>query len=305
MKNFMLKATLITALALPAYAMAKPLIFACEPEWGALAHELLKDDADIYVATTAAQDPHHIEARPSLLSAVRRADMVICTGAELESGWLPILLRESGNDNIQPGSAGFFMASDYVNKLDIPNKVDRSEGDVHAAGNPHIQLDPRNLTLISQALANAMQVAFPDLKNSVSKNEGQFLARWKDAVSRWNDKASPLRGTPVIVQHTTARYLLEWLGMPVIAALEPEPGIPPNASHLSKLLEIQKKTPAQAIVIVSYEDVKPAQWFSDQTGLPLVVIPTTVGAGGAASLFELFDYTLDKLTTAVSAHAKH
>src|SRR5207249_1638612 len=128
-------------------------VLACEPEWGALVQELAGDHASVYVATTALQDPHRIQAKPSLIASARSADLVVCTGAELEIGWLPVLLRQSGNAAVQPGQPGNFEAAAYVNKLEVPTRLDRAEGDIHAAGNPHIQTDPRNFVPIAEALA--------------------------------------------------------------------------------------------------------------------------------------------------------
>src|SRR6266540_6050535 len=129
--------------ALPAAAALN--VFACEQEWAALAQELAGDKASIYSATTALQDGHKVEARPSLIARIRSADLLICSGSELEIGWLPLLLTQSGNDRIQPGSPGYIEASRFVARLEVPKVVDRSLGDIHPSGNPHIHLDPRNI----------------------------------------------------------------------------------------------------------------------------------------------------------------
>src|SRR5213592_1813205 len=140
----------LTLLAMPAQAALR--VFACEPEWAALAQELGGNLVDVSVATSALQDPHQIQAKPSLIARARNADLVVCTGAELEIGWLPVLLQQSGNPRIQPGQPGNFAAADFVRKLDVPKQVDRSQGDVHPDGNPHIQTDPRNIALVANAL---------------------------------------------------------------------------------------------------------------------------------------------------------
>jgi zinc/manganese transport system substrate-binding protein len=137
-------------------ARADIKVLACEPEWGALVKELAGDKASVYVATTGLQDPHRIEARPSLVAAARNTQLVVCTGAELEVGWLPLLIRQSGNSAIQPGKPGNFEAAAYVRKLEIPDRLDRADGDVHAAGNPHIQTDPRNIALVAEPLARRL-----------------------------------------------------------------------------------------------------------------------------------------------------
>jgi len=150
---------LLLALMMPIYsntAYAQINVFACEPEWSALAHALGGNELKIYSATTAQQDPHHIQARPSLIAKTRQADILICTGAELEVGWLPLLLRKSANKKIQPGQIGYFMAAEKVSLLEKPTLLDRSQGDIHASGNPHIHLDPHRMALIATALAKTL-----------------------------------------------------------------------------------------------------------------------------------------------------
>src|SRR3954467_6277071 len=134
-------------------ALAALNVFACTPEWGSLAKELGGDKATVYVATTALQDPHRIEARPSLIARARSADLMVCTGAELEIGWVPLLQTQSGNPKIQPGQPGYFEAASAISLIEKPDRADRSMGDVHAAGNPHLHLDPRNVAAVAAALA--------------------------------------------------------------------------------------------------------------------------------------------------------
>ena len=147
-------AAALMLLAIPAHAALR--VFACEPEWGALARELGGDLVDVTVATSALQDPHQIQARPSLVARTRNADLVVCTGAELEVGWLPVLLQQSGNAKVQPGQPGNFAAADFVRKLDVPHQLDRSQGDIHAAGNPHFLVDPVNAKIVPQNIAAAL-----------------------------------------------------------------------------------------------------------------------------------------------------
>src|SRR5947208_10561326 len=131
-------------------------VFACEPEWAALATELGGDKVEVFSATTARQDPHQIQARPALIARLRSADLVVCTGAELEIGWMPVLLRQAANARVQPGTPGYMEAAPQVRMLEVPARLDRAEGDIHAAGNPHIQTDPRNIVAVAAALARRM-----------------------------------------------------------------------------------------------------------------------------------------------------
>ena len=188
MKNHNLFATLLIAasgwLAAPAHAALR--VLACEPEWGALVQELGGALVEVSVATTALQDPHQIQAKPSLIAKARNADLLVCTGAELEVGWLPVLLQQSGNAKIQPGQPGNFAAADFVRKLDVPTQVDRSQGDVHAAGNPHIQTDPRNIALVATALTERLQQLDAEQRQRVRRSrETDFQQRWQQAMARW------------------------------------------------------------------------------------------------------------------------
>jgi zinc/manganese transport system substrate-binding protein len=302
MQRFLLSAAtaLLLALGVPS-AHAAIKVLACEPEWGALVNELAGDKASVYVATTGLQDPHHIQARPSLVAAARGTELLVCTGAELEIGWLPLLIRQSGNNAIQPGKPGNFEAANFVRKLEVPARLDRAEGDVHPAGNPHIQTDPRNIALVADALAR--RLAEVDAANAASYRQRavDFQARWKAAIARWEKEAAPLRGTSIVVQHKAFPYLEQWLGLQEMAALEPKPGVEPTSSHLSEVLEGLKSRPAKMIVRAAYNDGRGAEWLAERTRLPVVVLPFTVGGDDKArDLFGLFDDTVERLVKAVA-----
>jgi zinc/manganese transport system substrate-binding protein len=293
-------AALLLALGMPS-AHAAIKVLACEPEWGALVSELAGDKASVYVATTGLQDPHHIQARPSLVAAARGTELLVCTGAELEIGWLPLLIRQSGNNAIQPGKPGNFEAANFVPKLEVPARLDRAEGDVHPAGNPHIQTDPRNIALVADALAR--RLAEVDAANAASYRQraADFQARWKAAIARWEKEAAPLRGASIVVQHKAFPYLERWLGLQELAALEPKPGVEPTSSHLSEVLEGLKSRPAKMIVRAAYNDGRGAEWLAERTRLPIVVLPFTVGGDDKArDLFGLFDDTVERLVKAVA-----
>jgi zinc/manganese transport system substrate-binding protein len=284
-------------LALPAHAALH--VFACEPEWGALAQELGGPLVDVSVATNALQDPHQIQAKPSLIARARNADLVACTGAELEIGWLPVLLQQSGNAKVQAGQLGNFAAADYVRKLEVPSLVDRSQGDVHASGNPHIQTDPRNIALVAAALAARLQQLDPAHAGDYAKAQASFAQRWQQAVARWTAQAAPLKGASVVSQHKAFVYLYDWLGMKEVAVLEPKPGVEPTASHLQEVLSSLKSTPAKMVLYSAYQDPRPSEWLSEHAGIPAVKIPFTVGGTDAAKdLFGLFDDTVARLLAA-------
>jgi len=183
-------------LCLPVYAHATLNVFACEPEWGALVREIGGASVKVYTATTALQDPHRIEARPSLIAQMRRADLVVCSGAALEAGWLPVLLREAGNAQVQPGRPGYFEATRFVALREKPETLDRAQGDVHAAGNPHIHTDPRNIARVGAALAARMAEIDPAGTAIYQAQWNAFSARWNDAIVGWQARAAPLPRPP-------------------------------------------------------------------------------------------------------------
>ena len=284
----------IGAAALPACAVVN--VFACEPEWAALAKELGGDKVSAVSATTAFQDPHHIEARPSLIARVRNADLLICSGSELEIGWLPLLLTQSGNDRIQVGSPGYLEASQYVPKLEVPRVIDRSMGDVHPGGNPHIQTDPRNIAKVAAVLAE--RLAQIDARNAATyrSRAADFDKRWQAAIRRWEGEAARLKGVPILEHHKGFSYLIRWLGMREVGTVEPKPGIPPTTSHLAELVELMKRDPAKLIVYSSYDDPKASQFLTQRTGIPAVMIPFTVGGSDKAKdLFGYFDDVIARL----------
>ncbi|MEO7392737.1 MAG: zinc ABC transporter substrate-binding protein [Ramlibacter sp.] len=294
--------TLATAAALAiaaAPANAALNVFACEPEWGALARELGGDLVDVSVATNALQDPHQVQAKPSLIARARNAGLVVCTGAELEIGWLPVLLQQSGNAKVQPGQAGNFAAADFVRKLDVPGQVDRSQGDVHAAGNPHIQTDPRNIAQVAVALSARLQQLDAANAGQYAARHADFMRRWQQAMARWTEQAAPLKGASVVSQHKAFVYLYDWLGLKEVAVLEPKPGIEPSASHLQQVLATLKAAPARMTLYAAYQDPRASDWLAKNSGIPAVKIPFTVGGtDGAKDLFGLFDDTIARLVAA-------
>ena len=294
---FALLAAPLLLLAIPAHAALH--VFAWEPEWGALAQELGGNLVDVSVATSALQDPHQIQAKPSLIARARNADLVVCTGAELEIGWLPVLLQQSGNAKVQSGQPGNFAAADFVRKLDVPSQLDRSQGDVHAAGNPHIQTDPRNIAQVAKALGARLALVDAAHASQYAQRLTDFSLRWQQAIGRWTTQAASLKGTAVVSQHKAFVYLYDWLGMKEVAVLEPKPGVEPTASHLQEVLASLKNVPARMVLYAAYQDPKPSEWLSKNAGVAAVKIPFTVGGtDGAKDLFGLFDDTVARLLSA-------
>ena len=276
-------------------------VFACEPEWAALAEMIGGDKLDVYSATTGKQDPHHIEARPSLIAKTRRADLLFCTGAELEVGWLPVLLRKAGNGRIASGTPGYLMATNHLQLLDKPQHVDRSMGDVHAAGNPHVHLDPRNILRVAEVLTQRLQQLDAANANFYQQSFDQFSTRWQAAIVQWQQQASPLQGLHFAVNHKSWVYLANWLGLDMNITLEPYPGVPPSTDDLARLIKQMKQQTVSAIIYSAHSNPRAALWLSERSDIPTVELPFTVGGSAAAhDLFSLFDETLRLLNAQIA-----
>lgn len=280
-------------LAAPSSAQAKINVFACEPEWGALAREIGGDNVSVYTASTATQDVHHMRAKPSLLAAMRKADLVFCSGASLESGWLPILIQKAGGPGVQPETIGWLMAADYVDKLEVMDHADRSMGHVHPEGNPHVHLNPHNVLDIAAVVAERFYLLDKASGPVYDANLAAFKKTWQAAIGRWETQAVGLKGRKVVVYHKSWSYLTDWLGMTVVATLEPKPGLPPTAAHLESLLQSVKAQKVTAILAAPFENDDAADWLSERTGIPVLRLPYTVGGSEEAKTLEgMFEQSL-------------
>ncbi len=289
---------LLAAASLPANAALR--VLATTPEWGALTTELAGDKVNVYTATSAFQDVHRIDAKPSLVARARSADLVVATGAQLEIGWLPVLLQESGNGKIQPGNPGYFEADQQLRLLEVPTSVDRSLGDIHPLGNPHAHLDPHNIAAVAAALTTRLATLDAANAQFYQARGADFQARWKDAIARWETQAAPLKGVGVVVIHRDQAYLCNWLGLKELAAIEPKPGVPPSAGYLAELVTKLTSTPPKMILRNAYNDPKAVDWLSGRIHAPVVLLPYSVGGTpGAKDLFGLFDDTLSRLLGAL------
>jgi len=276
-------------------AQAALNVFACEPEWAALAKAIGGDRLTVYSATTAMQDPHHIQARPSLIAKARSADLLVCSGAELEIGWLPLLLRKSGNARVRPSQAGNFAAADYVEKYGVPEKLDRRLGDVHAEGNPHIHTSPENILLVADALHQRLSELDPGNGDYYRAQYAVFETHWRQKMQQWQQQVTSLHGANIVTHHNYWTYLNRWSGMNVLATLEPVPGVSPSSSHLAKLKKQLSQQEIKMIIHVSYVSDRPSQWLAEQTGAPVVALPATVDYQGGQTLSQWFDEVMQKL----------
>jgi zinc/manganese transport system substrate-binding protein len=299
MKRFLMLTAVLSGFA-TAPSLADIKVFACEPEWAALAQELGGDKVTVFSATTAQQDPHRIEARPSLIAKLRQADLMVCTGSELESGWAPMLLRQAGNARVQPGQPGYFEASASVERLEIPAVLDRALGDLHASGNPHVHLDPRRVATIAESLIKRLVETDPANAAHYRARHADFARRWQAAIQGWAARAAPLRGVRVVSHHQNTAYLCDWLGLVNAGTLEPKLGIPPTAAHLATLKDALGRNPARIVIRMPFEDPRPSEWLAREAGPRAVMLPYTVGGTPAAKdLFSLFDDTVTRLLEAI------
>ena len=286
----------LSMLVLSSQAHAALNVFVCEPEWAALTQELAGDKATLYTATGALQDPHRIEARPSLIAQARRANLVVCTGAELEVAWLPVVLRESGNNTVLPGSDGYFETAQFVTMLEVPTRLDHGEGDVHALGNPHIQTDPRNFLPVAEALGKRLAQLDPGNAAHYRQRLTAFNQQWRAAIAKWEAQAATLKGVAVVVQHKGFPYLSHWLGLNEVEALEPKPGMEPSAAHLAQVLATLQKQPARMVLRAAYQNERPSEWIAQRAHIAAVVLPYTVGGSDKVKdLYGLFDDTIARL----------
>ncbi len=296
MKRILFSFISMSLLFMSPQASAELNVFTCEPEWASLVNEIGGERISSYSATTAYQDPHHIEARPGLIARLRRADLLICSGAELEAGWLPLLQRQAANPDILSGKSGYFEASAMVELIDVLDEVDRSMGDVHASGNPHVHLDPERMLVIAEALKERLVNLDPQGSGIYEFRFNDFKQRWKSAMQQWKDSAKALKGQRVVVHHRDWVYLFDWLEVEIAGALEPKPGLPASARHLVTLQQTLDVKPALMIVHTNYQNSRAANRLSEMTKIPVVELPYTVGADQVNDLFDLYETIIDKMT---------
>jgi len=274
-------------------------VFACEPEWQALANELGGEKVTSFSATTGLQDPHQVQARPSLISKMRNADLLICSGADLEVGWLPVLLRRASNGKLQPNKPGYFFAANHVKLLGVPKLIDRSQGDVHVAGNPHIQSNPKNISRIAKALVKRMKMIDPENAHYYQTQANDFLSRWKVALRKWKKLIRPIKGETIVVQHANWDYLIDFASLTQVATIEEKPGIPATSGHLASLVKQLTGSSTHVIIRAAYQDGRASNWLAKRSGITSVVLPFTVGGNDhVTDLFSLYDQTFTLLVDA-------
>ncbi|MBH72029.1 MAG: zinc ABC transporter substrate-binding protein, partial [Pelagibacteraceae bacterium] len=248
-----------------------------------------------FSATHAMQNPHYIRARPSLINKAVKADIIFCSGAGLEVGWLPLLLQKASG-SVQPGTEGYLMASDFVKVLEKTMVADRTMGDVHPEGNPHVHLNPHNISLIAKELTKRLELIDATNQSFYRSRLDNFILRWEEAINRWEKNSSDLKGMQVVIHHKTFSYLIDWLELTEVASLEVKPGIPPTASHLKGLLQQFKSKSPDVIIRTPFDPGDGSMWLSEKINTPAIIMPYTInGNDNSADLFALFENSINLL----------
>jgi zinc/manganese transport system substrate-binding protein len=283
---------------------AKLNVVATTPDLAALAREIGGDAIDVKVLAKPTEDPHFVDAKPSHIVTLNRADVLIEGGAELEMGWLPPLLESARNDRIAAGAPGRISASTGVRLMDIPTAFDRSKGDVHALGNPHYLLDPVNARLVAGQIAERFAQVSPPAAELFRANLRRFQATLDGRLAAWQKELAPYRGAKLVTYHKDFNYFAARFGLEVVETLEPKPGIAPSAAHLTRVIGTMRSAKARIIIVQSFQNRRTAETVARQTGATVVGISQQPGAlPNTASYVELMDSIVHMLATALQGRS--
>jgi zinc/manganese transport system substrate-binding protein len=288
----------------PTLAHAKKLnVMTSTTDMAALTQEVGGDKVNVDSIAKGYQDPHFVEAKPSFLLKLRQADLLISVGLQLEIGWLPPLITQSGNPRIQVGAGGYLDASQFAQILEIPQgTVTRAEGDVHPLGNPHYWLDPDNGRRIAKGIAGKLGDLDPGDAAYFQQRFQDFDKRLSAAEQKWDGEMKPYRGRKVVTYHRSFPNFAQHFGLDVIGYVEPRPGIPPTPSHTLELIQLMKRENAKVVLVEPYFDLKTPQSIGHATGAQVIVyLPSVGGEKQVTNYFELFDYDINLLTKAFQA----
>ena len=271
------------------------------PTLGSLAKEVGGDRVHVESLAKGYQDPHFVEPKPNLMLVLNRADLLLYVGLELEIGWLPPLVLGSRNPKIQPGEMGNLDCSRSIPVLDIPTtRIDRSMGDIHPQGNPHYWLPPSNARIIAREIAARLVQIDPEGKPAYDKNLASFLSRVDAKEKQWAPLAAKMKGARIATYHKSWTYVSHWLGMVEIGYVEPKPGIPPDPSHLVRLINVMRAEKARLLLMEDFYNKSTAQLVAEKAGAKLLILPTDVGARPEIKTwFDLVQDVLRELTSAV------
>ena len=278
--------------ASPAFAKVKVV---ATLQWiGSVANEIGKEHVEVTTLVKPNQDPHLVDAKPSMILATRKADILMYNGLDLEIGYLPVLIESSRNPNIQPGKPGNFDGSHFVTVLEKPISVDRSMGDVHPLGNPHYHYSARNILAVAEGMANALSTIDPSHADAYKANLATFREKVRANQKEWS--GLPLKGKRYVAYHKYFEYLAADYGLKIVAYVEPKPGIPPSAGYIERLIETIKETRPDGILLTPYYGRRETDFLTQKTGVHSIVVPHDVGATpGATDWFSFMDQALSAL----------
>ncbi|MEX1257432.1 MAG: metal ABC transporter substrate-binding protein [Gemmatimonadota bacterium] len=300
-------ANFAAAVILLSWAGAAPLqgqlrVVATTPDLAALAQAIGGQSVEVTALAKPTEDPHFVDARPSLIVTLNRADVLLEGGAELELGWLPPLLQSARNTKIAVGAPGRISASEGITLLDVPATLDRSRGDVHALGNPHFLLDPVNARTVARLIAERLAQVDPASAAQVQANLRSFEATLDTKLTEWQNRLAPSRGAAIVTFHNDFRYLATRFGLEVVATLEPRPGIAPSPAHLSEVIATMRAEGARAILVQPFQNRRTAETVARQTDAVVLDLPQQPGvAPNTDSYFGLMDYIVETLARALGA----
>jgi len=288
--------------AAPAYAGGKPKVITTTEDLAALAREVGGDRVEVESIARGYQDPHFVEAKPSFILKLSRADLLIVVGLQLEIGWLPPLITQSRNGRVQPGAPGYLDVSQSCEILDIPTgTITRAMGDVHPLGNPHYWLDPANGRRIAEAIKNKLSQLQPGDAGYFQQRYDDFSRRLGEAEQEWDRKMAPYRGRQVVTYHRSWPNFAQRFGLDVVGYVEPKPGIPPGPRHTLELINYMKRENIKIILVEPYFDLKTPNAVARETGAQvLVLLPSVGGEKEVTDYLKLFDYDIALLTQALS-----
>lgn len=280
---------------------AKLNVVATLPDFGSLATLIGGEHVEVTSIARGTEDPHFVDARPSFLRVLNRADLLLEGGADLEVGWLPTLLNGARNPRIAVGAPGHVVMSEGISLLETPTgPIDRSMGDVHPGGNPHYWLDPANGKIMAEHLAAVFARADPEHEAAFQKNLQQFKQRLDKKLTEWTARLEPFRGTKVVTYHKSYEYLARRFKLEIIGQLEPKPGIEPSPSHIKQLIPQMKQAGVRLVLIEPNRPRKKPAYVAEATGAKVLVLPGMVGGDKAIKdYFDLFDYAVSHIAEAL------
>ncbi|WP_345985030.1 zinc ABC transporter substrate-binding protein [Sulfurimonas sp. HSL-1656] len=284
-------------LLLPAALSAHLNIAVSYPYIGALTKAVGGDHVTTVVLAKGNWDPHFVVPRPSLIAKMRRADALIMNGGQLEIGWLPPLIRRGNNPKVNPSAPTFLNLAQGIELINKPSEVDRANGDIHPAGNPHFHLDPNNIPLLAKRIADFLASIDAEHKSIYENNLADFTLKWGKNLERWAQVMAPKKGMKVVQFHDNLAYFNKAYGLQNIATIEPLPGIPPSPRHTLEVIELIRAEHPCCILHDVYHSTKTAEYIRDKTGIKIVLMPHDLGAlESVDTLGALFDHLTEAVT---------